>query len=402
MVATRPLRHTVLRKLGIVLLSAVAALVIGGYAFSRPFVDFGEYWSAGHLLIAHKTPYSLPDMYQMERTLGWSDPVPDMFLCPPWVLGLVAPLGFVGSYALGWLVWVAILTFLVALSSRLLMDLYFGDLRVPQISDTAFHRCLFAFTFYPVLLCLKFAQVSPILLLGVTGFLYCERKRRPILAGLFLSLTLIKPHLLYLVWIAVALRSYQQRQVKTLLSSATVLAVFTAVGLSLDHQAFRHYWELTSGPYPRIILSGVLGIVRRVFEGRDTYWLQTLPPLVGAIWFATYWRKHHNDWVWIERMPALVTASVLTTAYGWVHDQTLLMVPIIALAAKYSKSVGRLPRTQVALYTGLNVCLILTAIVSTQAAFIPAPVLIAVLLLPRGQVSRTPIHPVDHAAGASA
>jgi len=168
---------------------------------------------------------------------------------------------------------------------------------------------------------------------------------------------------------------------KTLLSSATVLAAFTAIGLSLDHQAFRHYWELTSGPYRHIILSGVLGIVRRVFEGRDTYWLQTVPPVAGTIWFATYWRKHSNNWIWTERMPALVTASILTAAYGWTHDQTLLVVPIIALAAKYSKALGRLPRSQVALYTVLNICLIFTAIVSTQAAFIPAPVLIAVLLL---------------------
>jgi hypothetical protein len=373
--------HRVIRTLGIVLLLAVAGIVVGGYALSHPFIDFGEYWSAGHLLVVHKTPYSIPDMYQMQRTLGWDKQVPDMFLAPPWVLGLVAPLGFMSSYALGWLLWVAILTSLVALSSRLLMDLYFGDLRIPEISDTVFHRCLFGFTFYPVLLCLKFAQLSPILLLGVTGFLHFERKRRPILAGLFLSLTLIKPHLLYLVWIAVALRSYQQRQVKTLLSSATALAALTAIGLSLDHHAFRHYWELSSGPYPHIILSGVLGIVRRMFEGRDTYWLQTLPPLAGAIWFATYWRGHRNDWVWIDRMPALVTASVLTTAYGWTHDQTLLLVPIIALAAKYSKSMGRLPRGQVALYTVLNVGLIFTAIKSTQAAFIPAPVLIAVLLL---------------------
>jgi Glycosyltransferase family 87 len=385
--------HRVMRVVAIVLLCTAAPLVIGGYASSHPFVDFGEYWSAGHLLVAHKSPYSLPEMYQIERSLGWNEKVPDMFLCPPWVFGLVVPLGFVSSYALAWLVWVASLTSLVALSSHLLMDLYFGELRVPEISDTVFHRCLFAFTFYPVLLCLKFAQLSPILLTGIAGFLYFDRKCRPIVAGVFLSLTLIKPHLLYLVWIAVALRSYQQRQVKTILSSATVLAAFTGIGLSLDHQAFRHYWGLTSGPYPQIIFSGVLGIIRRLFDGRDTYWLQTLPPLAGAIWFATFWRKHRNDWRWAERMPALVTASVLTSVYGWVHDQTLLIIPIIALAAKYSKSLGRLPGNQVVLYTGLNICILLTAIISTQAAFIPAPVLIAVLLL-----RNTPTPPLKNCA----
>lgn len=380
-IAIMPGRYPIIRALAIIVLCLAAVVVIGGYAFSRPFIDFGEYWSAGHLLAAHQSPYSLPDMYQAERSLGWNDRVPDMFLCPPWALGLVAPLGFLSSYALGWLAWVAILTALVALSSRLLMDFYFSQRSVPEISDTTFHRCAFAFTFYPVLLCLKFAQLSPILLLGLAGFLHFDRKRRPVLAGLFLSLTLLKPHLLCLVWIAFLLKSYQERQWRTLASSATVLTVFTALGLSLDHHAFQEYWALASGPYPRIILSGVLGVVRRIFETRETYWLQTLPPLLGLIWFVFYWRKHRHNWLWAERMPVVITASLLATAYGWVHDQTLLMVPIIALAAKYSNSLERLPRGQVIAYTVLNIAILLTAMVSTQLAFIPAPIFFAVLLM---------------------
>src|SRR5206468_959400 len=168
---------------------------------------------------------------------------------------------------------------------------------IPEISDTMFHRCLFAFTFYPVLLCLKFAQLSPILLLGIAGFLYFERERRPIIAGLFLSLTLIKPHLLFLVWAAVLLRTYQQRQWKTLGASTAMVGVFTAIGLALDHRAFQNYWELITGPYPRLVLSGALGIVRRQFEPRDTYWLQFVPPLAGVVWFAVFWRRHRHDWV---------------------------------------------------------------------------------------------------------
>ena len=64
------------------------------------------------------------------------------------------------------------------------MDLYFADLSIPEITDTVFYRSLFAFTFYPVLLALKFSQTASLLLLGVGGFLYFIRRERPILAGL--------------------------------------------------------------------------------------------------------------------------------------------------------------------------------------------------------------------------
>src|SRR6184192_2323200 len=69
----------------------------------------------------------------------------------------------------------------VALSSRLLMDVYFDELRIPEISDTAFYRCLFAFTFYPVLLCFKFAQTAPLMLLGLAGFLWFATRNRPVI-----------------------------------------------------------------------------------------------------------------------------------------------------------------------------------------------------------------------------
>src|SRR5262249_94418 len=147
----------VMRKFGVVVLALALACVAGGYALSRPFRDFGEYWAAGHLLFEHKTPYSLINTFQADRELVPDIQVPNVLLCPPWDLGLVAPLGVLHSYVVGWLLWVTILTTLVALSSRLLMNIYFGDLKIKEISDTTFHRCLFAFTFYPVLLCLKFA-----------------------------------------------------------------------------------------------------------------------------------------------------------------------------------------------------------------------------------------------------
>jgi Glycosyltransferase family 87 len=382
MISGSPSRPRWRRNLTVSLLILVVLLGAALFALAHPQHDFLEYWTASHLVLAHKNPYSLPEMFQSQKELGWPEPTPVMFVCPPWTLPLLVPLGLAGSYALGWLAWMAVLVAAIALSSRLLMDIYFGDIRLPEISDSWFYRCLFAFTFYPVLLCLKFAQTAPLILLGLVGFLYFERRQRPVLAGVLLSLTAVKPQLLFLVWIALAVRSLHQRRWLTLASAAGVLAAFSGIALLLDPRAFSQYSKLTRGPYLPINPSGITAMIRRTIHSGGisrTYWMQFVPPFVGMGWLAYYWRKHRDSWNWPERMPALVTACMLTTAYGWIFDQTVLVVAVIAVAAQHAKREGHLPWNLVMIYTALN-CGLMLLMAVPPLTFIPAPILLVWLL----------------------
>ena len=362
-----------------VLLIAGVAFGAALYALTRPLHDFVEYWTAAQLLIAHQNPYSIADVARMEHALGFEQLVPIMLLSPPMILPLIAPIGLFNSYWLACLVWIVVLIAAVALSSRLLMDIYFGDLRLKDISDTGFYRCLFAFTFFPVLLCLRFTQTAPLMLLGVAGFLYFEKKHRHVLAGALLSLTLIKPHLLFLVWLAMIFCSWQRRTWKILIAAVGSCATLTAIALLLDPHALRHYWELTSGPYLQAYASGVAGLPRKLAGGVGTLWIQLVPPILGLIWFAFYWRRNRDSWSWTEQMPMLLTVSVLTSAYGWHFDQTLLSLPVIALAGKQARATGRISAKAVIAYTALNATLMLTWPLPT-IALLPAPIFLAVLL----------------------
>ena len=355
-------------------------LVLVAYAFTRPLEDFVAYWTAGHLLVSQHDPYALGEVFKFQKGLGWKEPIPLIALNPPWTLPFFAPLGLTQSYALAWLAWVAVLACAIAFASRLLMDIYFGDLRLPEISDTALYRGLFALTFYPALLSLKFAQTVPFVLFGTAAFLFYDEKRRPVLAGLLFALTAIKPNLVYLVWLALLFRSVQKRRYRTLLSAAGVVAALTVIALFMDHDVISQYRALASSPLPLVLRPGMGGAVRSLFGGHDIFWLQFVPPIAGLIWFAFSWHRHRNNWSWSERMPALVTASLLTTSWGYMFDQTLLAVPIIALAAQQAKRFGRLPRNLVILYTVLNITLILLAIASSPLGFVPAPIVVAFLL----------------------
>jgi hypothetical protein len=76
----------------------------------------------------------------------------------------------------------------------------------------------------------------------------------------------------------------------------------------------------------------------------------------------------------------LLTVSVLTSAYGWAFDQTLLVVPIIFLAARAARATGRIPRKSVVGYTILNCALMLLWPIPS-VGLLPAPIFLAVLLV---------------------
>jgi len=265
-------------------------------------------------------------------------------------------------------------------------------LRIPEISDTVFYRCLFAFTFYPVLLCFKFAQTAPLMLLGLAGFLWFENRNRSAFAGAALALTLIKPQLFYLVWMAFFLAALQQRRWKMLASGISAIAALTAIALTLDPKVIGQYWELARGPYAQVIPSGITAVIRRLLGG-GAFWIQLIPACFGLAWFVWFWRQHRLNWSWREHMPILVTVSVLTSAYGWIFDQTVLVLPVIAMAAKAANATGSLPKKAIVLYTVLN-CILMLVMGYPPIAFLPAPLFIAVLLWQQGKATTPAVVPL--------
>jgi hypothetical protein len=365
------------RIASISVLCGLTALVVIGYAFSRPFTDFGVYYTAAHIFADHHNPYSLSEVFVAQKALGFREPIPVMFMYPPWVLTLIAPLGFTTSYVLVWIGWLSLLVASVALASRFLMDTYFGAIQLPEISDPAGYRYLFAFTFYPVLMALKFTQFSPVVLLGIAGCVRYRSRGYPMFAGLMFSLTLLKPHLVLLLWLALVL----EREWKILATAITVGCTFSALTLFRYPAAFRDYWQLMSGPYPALTVSGMLGGIRAVFENPANYWLQFIPPLLGIVWLAQYWYRHRRGWSLIGRLPTLIVASVMASPYGYTHDQILLIVPIIYLASQMAKIYGKIRASAVVLYTLLNASILIVLILAVHWAILIAPICLAITLL---------------------
>jgi hypothetical protein len=94
----------------------------------------------------------------------------------------------------------------------------------------------------------------------------------------------------------------------------------------------------------------------------------------------------------------LMTISVVTSAYGWLFDQTLLALPVIAIAAKRAHASGRLPVSLVFLYTALN-CVLMVVMPFPTLNLLPAPICIALLLLRDTKSGAVLDSQLDYAAG---
>ena len=79
------------------------------------------------------------------------------------------------------------------------------------------------------------------------------------------------------------------------------------------------------------------GGLRGIF-GVQHVWLQFLPSVVGVLWFAFYWKRHRNAWVWEKHLPLLLLVSIGSASYFWVHDFVIAIPALIALAIQVDRA----------------------------------------------------------------
>jgi Glycosyltransferase family 87 len=300
-----------------VILAALLATTSLLVAPSLPKVDFIEYWAAARLFLLHANPYDPIAMMAMERSVGWSDPIPLMFLSPPWTLPLIAPLGWL-SYTTAHVVWFA-LSALALFSGAAILWRHYGAPDTPDwlpLVTTA--------AFVPNLEVLGIGQTAAWILLGLAAFLYFARRGRDTLAGASLLALGIKPHLVYLAAIAVAISILRERKWKMLMSAAALYGALTIVAFAVAHGSIAGYRGAAEESMRWA--PGFGGALRRLF-GPQHYWMQFAPIFPGLLWFAWFWRRNQRA-TWEQLMPGLVLASVAMSAYGWPHDQAVFTVAI--------------------------------------------------------------------------
>src|SRR5262245_14525538 len=177
--------------------------------------DFVEYWAASRLFLQGGNPYSPVELGQLQRLVGASDIAPLIMWNPPWALSFLVPFGLL-DFSTGQFCWLLFHILLILLSAQWLWRIYGDTPSAPRAS------WVLALTFVPTIFVLILGQISPLILAGLTAFLYFERKQQWWAMSVALLVLSVKPHLLYLFWIAFLLWILDKRQWRMVWTGALV------------------------------------------------------------------------------------------------------------------------------------------------------------------------------------
>lgn len=288
--------------------------------------DFGAYWVGTRVCLAGQNPYAEANLLPPQREI---DPTRrDVFplWSPPWTFAALAPLAPLDFPVARW-VWRFLQVASILAAVTALWRVFGGP------PDSLIRAWFAAILWYPTFQAVGLGQFSNLVLIGLVGWLAGLGAGRPLVAGVFLSLTLVKPQNLYLVGLLAIVWVLHRREWRAAAGAVVGTAVLTTVALIPNPEVFGNYLDAFKKP-PAEFLPPTLGMVLREVFGREHFWLSFVPPVAGLIWLARYYARHRREWDWTERGPLVVLVSCVTSPYGWVYDQVLLLVPLTALLAR--------------------------------------------------------------------
>jgi glycosyl transferase family 87 len=291
--------------------------------------DFVEYWAATRLLLTGNNPYGPQELFELQRSVGWTDSIPLLMWNPPWTLSFILPFGL-ASFDVAQFLWLLLNIFIVVFCAKQLWLLYGG-------LPTAYRRAwLVVLTFAPAYLVLILGQIGPLILLGLVSFLHCAKDKHWKWAGAFTILVSIKPHLLYLFWIALVLWIIEKRQWQLMIGAMVSGFIAATIPLLFSPSVYADYIQLNRTaklPTPFDWQTPTMGQAARFFFAPEAVWLQFVPSLIGVFWLLFHWHKSKNQWEWSTQLPILIVASLATTSFAWSFDYIVLLPAIIQAAS---------------------------------------------------------------------
>jgi hypothetical protein len=303
--------------------------VIYSHIIVFPLPDFLEYWASGRLNLTAGNPYDPNQMMTIEQTVGWNLDHALMMLNPPWVLPyamLVGIFSYPISRFLGFLIQLA----MVCASSILLWRIYNGK----KINEWI--AWVVVLTFGPILQAFKSGQITILVLLGTVCFLYFIVKKSDFWAGVFASLVLFKPQLLYLFILAIIFWSISRRRYNVLIGMVFALIIYLGVSWLVNPQIFLQYIYMTRYYPLQNWMTSTLGTYLRYLINPEIFYIQFIPTFAGLSWFLFFWMKHRKSFDWITDLPKIILISIATTPYGWTHDAAVCVICVIQITTLFN------------------------------------------------------------------
>ncbi|MEM7331938.1 MAG: glycosyltransferase family 87 protein [Chloroflexota bacterium] len=316
----------VIKWAGLAGLLVILVITVVNMPLNLGILDYRGYWSASYLLGQGENFSDDALLLYTEQTLTdfqWDFPVKTWN--PPWVLVWLLPYTWFG-FQIGANLWlltnIAALFFSIVVSWELLFPKTLNGpkwLWIPFVAAVLFPSAIVA---------LFFGQVNIMVLAGLTGFLFFYKRQQDIPAGLFLTLTTIKPHLVYLVVPILLLAVLRERRWPVLFTFGGVLIGSTLIAFLLRPTFLSDYLQSTSEG--NLLAWETATAVTYISILTGWSWIRLIAigllPLTIILWFF----KGRN-WDLVQFSIWGVLASIITMPFGWSYDFVVLLFPITQL-----------------------------------------------------------------------
>jgi hypothetical protein len=320
---------------GIVGALAMTLLAVERSPNALPMQDFVEYWSAAKVTWQGGNPYDGRELLPYQRDALRNPELAEAMMMwnPPPALALVAPLAWLPANS-AHLLFLALQLACLIVSAHWLWTVYRGS------HDHRWVAWLIVLLYAPSGFIFWYGQIGGVLVLGVAGFLHFRTSDRPLLAGLFVALTAVKPHLLFAFgWVLLldAIMTRAGRRV-VLAGVLTVLTAATLVWLVNPgvYAGYSHAsWQTdnNASTSPKSWAQPLVSYWLRVAIDRSQFAIQFIPTLLTTFAVTLYWFRNRRTWDWRAETPRLVLLSAFFAAYGaWIFDLVVLQVAIIPAA----------------------------------------------------------------------
>ena len=204
--------------------------------------DFSQFWAAGKLNFRSENPYDPDKINEIKNDLSGLDEQP-LYVAiaynPPWVLSLFLPFALI-DYPTSRLIWLILNIVILIYCANKIWHMYGGSQKHRWVPILA------AFVLGPVILVLRQGQLTPIVLLGIVGFLdQIENHNNEWLAGFFAAFVSVKPQVFYLFWIALLLWVIAYRRWKVLVGFILTISLTTVFAALFNPKVIQQFVDIS-------------------------------------------------------------------------------------------------------------------------------------------------------------
>jgi hypothetical protein len=334
-----PRSLSVSRPVGRAVLAIVLCVVFyQRAAFNLSHVDYRNsnfffFWLAGHMAWTGENPYDSTQWLAAHDTYGVSWRPNSIFPYPLPLEFVLAPLGLL-SLPDAYFWWIISSEMLLAAAVWVqlthLSDPQRGRLFVPLILALLF--------FGPVYLTLQIGALGAFTVAVLVGAIVALQRRAFLLAGVLLSLTLLKPPQGVTIMLLAGTWLLAQRNWKALEGIFLGIAVLFGVGLARDP-----LWLSKFATAGQAVMERTMGIQSNTFgyayvlcsRNEACMWIVggsvAAAILVWAAWALATRGAQLSPW---EAFGLIIPIAFATTLYLWSYDEIPYVIPIVWIAAE--------------------------------------------------------------------